>query len=200
MRRPLPALGLAVALTLAACAPVPPPWVTLPPDLIQGAGDPSRAAILEAAAAFGNPASLQGQPARAARAVAELEYLAVAIPYYPRWQNFAAGIGVSLQQARAEARAALGIPTDAAPQAVMDGLFNAARFLRASDQAGALAALAPPTFSLGGAETLARLGNLPALPDAGPATARAQAEMERLDTEGSNRSLGGQGGSGGARN
>ena len=65
--------GLLVALPLlGGCAGLggPVPSAVLPPDAVEGAGDPTRAAILNTAYAFGNPASLVGRPDEAARAVA----------------------------------------------------------------------------------------------------------------------------------
>ena len=79
-------VGAAALLLVAAaaCAPsgqrVRQGPASLPADAVQGAGDPARAAILEAAYASGDPARLAGRPAEAARAVAELEYLASEIP------------------------------------------------------------------------------------------------------------------------
>src|SRR5918995_1771278 len=83
------------ALLLAAAAACAPSGqrprqgpVSLPADAVQGAGDPARAAILEAAHPFGNPARLAGRPAEAARAVADLEYLPSEIPNGPPWREF----------------------------------------------------------------------------------------------------------------
>ena len=49
-----------LAAGLAACTPspsyTPRDWVSLPPDAVVGAGDPTRSAILNAAYAFGTPA------------------------------------------------------------------------------------------------------------------------------------------------
>ncbi len=69
---------LVVLLSLGGCAgpAVPIPSAVLPPDAVEGAGDPTRAAILNTAYAFGSPAGLAGRPDEAARAVANYEYLA----------------------------------------------------------------------------------------------------------------------------
>ncbi len=81
--------GLLVALPLlvGSCAGAGPPLpsAVLPPDAVEGAGDPTRAAIINTAYAFNAPASLAGRPDEAARAVANYEHLVVEIPTGPRW-------------------------------------------------------------------------------------------------------------------
>ncbi len=188
-------LGAAALLLAAAAACAPSgqqrprqgPAVSLPADAVQGAGDPARAAILEAAYAFGSPASLAGRPAEAARAVAQLEYLASEIPGGARWREFDPTVGLALRSARQEVRAALGVAPQAPPQAVVDALFAASGALRANDGAAARRILAPPVFP-NGAQTLQRLADLPSMPTANQATARAAAELDRVDR------TGGQGG------
>src|SRR5690348_9837230 len=69
---------LAALLPVIACAPAP-PYARLPADAVIGAGDPTRAAIIGSASAFGTPASLAGRPDAAARAAAQVEYLATEI-------------------------------------------------------------------------------------------------------------------------
>ncbi len=189
-------LLMGLALGLGACTPqASQPGVTasLPPDATQGAGDPTRGAILGASAAFGRPAALAGRPDAAARAVAQLEYLAVEINNGPRWRGFNPTVGMQLQDARQEARSALGIAGNAPPQAVIDALFAASRALAAGNAGAAQAVLVPPVFSAGGPATLQRLAQLPPLPRAAVATSRAEAEMNRTDRDGS-RPSGGIGG------
>jgi hypothetical protein len=62
----------AVLLLLGCVTAEQPPqgYATLPPDAVQGASDPTRAAIIGAAYAFGTSSSLNGQPAAVARALA----------------------------------------------------------------------------------------------------------------------------------
>ncbi|MBW8268916.1 hypothetical protein [Caldovatus aquaticus] len=192
MRRLAAARGRAAAVlpsllllaTAAGCAlPPPPPSAVLPPDAVQGAGDPTRAAILHAADAFSSPARLAGRPEEAARAVAEVEHLAVELSTGPRWVGLSPLAGLRLQEARAELRGVLGIPPDAPPQAVIDQLYAASRALRAGDPARAAAALSPAVFPAGGSATLARLAALPPLPRTASATAFAYQEMVRSDSE-----------------
>ena len=186
---------------LAACTPgpnySPRDWVTLPPDAVLGAGDPTRTAIINTAYAFGTPASVAGRPAEAAVAVAQLDYLASEIPYGARWREFDPTVGLLLQRARQETRGYLGVSQEAAPQAVVDALYGASRALRANDTVAAERILAPPVFP-NARQTLAHLTALPLLPTANQATARAQQELDRM-TRGGGRGNPGGGGNGGGR-
>ena len=197
------ALGLRAAALLvaglAACTPgpnySPQDAVSLPPDAVVGAGDPTRAAIINTAYAFGNPASLAGRPAEAAVAVAQLDYMASEITFGPRWREFDPTVGLLLRQARQEVRNYVGISQDAAPQVVIDALFTASRALRANDRAAAERILAPPVFP-NARQTLAHLSGLPLLPTANVATARAAQELDRMSRI-NGRSGGGPSGGGG---
>lgn len=173
----LPLLG-------AACAGRPlPPSAVLPPDAVQGAGDPTRAAILHTADAFSTPGRLAGRPEEAARAVAEVEHLTVELASGPRWVGFSPLAATQMAAARAEVRGALGIPGTAPPQAVIDQLFAASRAMRAGDPGAAAAVLSPSIFPAGGAATLNRLASLPPLPQTSAATAFAARELTRTDMD-----------------
>ena len=181
-----------LVLLVSACTPGPvPPSVSLPPDAVQGAGDPTRAAIITTANVFAAPGSIAGQPALAARAAAQLEYLVVEIPTGPRWRGFSPNVSLELEQARPELRSALGIDPAAPPQAVIDSLYAASRELTAGDRAAVERILVPPIYPAGPAITLQRLSAMPILPHANFATALAASEMNRLDDDGGRRGFGG---------
>jgi len=175
---------LAALPLLTGCTGYSPPSasVRLPPDAVEGAGDPTRAAILGAAYAFGHPEALAGRPAEAARSVANYEYLAVEIPTGPRWVGFSPLVGVELRRGLAEVRSAVGIAPGAPSQPVVDALYAASRALRAGDAEAARRLLSPSLFPAGGAATLARLAALPRLPQAGFATSLAANELNRQDS------------------
>ncbi|MFC3124792.1 hypothetical protein ACFOD4_06935 [Pseudoroseomonas globiformis] len=80
--------------------------------------DPLEAAIRGAADFF--ETSYQGDPAWAARAVAQLEYLAVEIPAGRSSRDLGAMVGPALLSARHVLRSTLGIPQQDPPQAVID--------------------------------------------------------------------------------
>lgn len=182
MRRIRRILAAAAFLPLLGCGQVA-PYATLPGDAIIGAGDPTRAAIIGSAYAFGSPESLAGRPEAAARAAAEVEYLATEIPTGPRWVQFNPSISQELVAAREELRAALGISPDAPPQAVVDALYAASRALRAGDREAAERLLQPPVFQ-NGQGALLRLASLPPLPRTRTATSLTYEELNRVDQDG----------------
>lgn len=181
----LRALPAALPLLGGCAGPggAPIPSAVLPPDAVEGVGDPTRAAILNTAYAFNAPASLYGRPDEAARAVANYEHLAVEIPTGPRWRYFSPLVGLELQRGLGDVRQVVGIAPGAPPQPVIDALYAALRALRAGDSEAAQRALSPPLFPAGGAATLARLAALPPLPRAGFAAALAAREMNRQDSQ-----------------
>jgi hypothetical protein len=189
MRKTLTALAL---LPLIGCGPVAPlgPTAALPFDAVQGAGDPTRSAIYTTAYAFNNPGGL-ADPSVAARASANVEFLAASIPQDPRY-GFAPLLNGQLALARDELHLALGVAPNASPQLVVDGLYGASRALRAQDPAAAANALSPLAFPDRQA-TLTRLSAMPALPQVAAATATAEQELVRSEQERINGRRGGGG-------
>jgi len=176
-----PVLATLALLPLLACAPVAPgPMAVLPPEATPGAGDPLRGAVLTTAYVFNDRASL-ANPATAARAVANIEYLAVNLPQDARLGSMSDG-GLQLAAARRELRGAMGIAPDAPPQIVIDALYAAARALAAQDAAAAAAALPVAAFPDGRA-TVTRLAALPALPASAQAAAAAQQLIRNQDVQ-----------------
>jgi hypothetical protein len=174
---------LVALLPLVGCAVAPAPYAILPGDAVVGAGDPTRAAIIGSAYAFASPATMAGRPDAAARAAAQVEYLATEIPAGPRWTGYSPLIGQELLAARDELRLALGVAPDAPPQAVVDALYGASRALRSGDPAAAALALPGSVFH-DGPTTLARLGSLPPLPRTRLATALTNQEFLRVEQDG----------------
>ncbi|HEV7457410.1 MAG TPA: hypothetical protein VGN96_11615 [Roseococcus sp.] len=174
------ALILMLPLAFAACAAVTPPeTATLPSNYLLGAGDPTRGAVFAASGTFARPGQLQGQPALAARTLANMEYITVALPQDQLMTLRLDGMTeLQLLAARREWRAALGVAEGAPAQGVIDGLLAASAALSANAPDRAGAALATPAFTAGPAATLARLASLPPLPQ----TARA-AEMARISLD-----------------
>lgn len=190
--RPSRLPALAAVLLMAACTPIPdrPPQgaVTMPADATPAVRDPMRAAITEAAFAFQSPGNLAGQPADAARAVAQYEFITAELPYTPRWRDQGGGGGVSgpaLMAALPELRNAVGIAPNAPAQQVVDSLFAAIRALQAGDRPAAERALSGPHFTRGGAGTLQVLNELPPMPQVSTALGRAAAELDRPSGRGS---------------
>lgn len=187
-----PLLAIIALMPIVACAPAA-PFARLPNDAVVGAGDPTRAAIIGSAYAFGAPSSMAGRPAAAARAAAQVEYLATEIPTGPRYTEYSPLVGLELLAARDELRAALGIAPGASPQAVVDGLYAVSRALGAEDGPGATRALTSPVFRDGPA-TFTRLASLPPLPRTAIATSLTNSELNRVDRDGRENQGGGDGG------
>lgn len=165
----------ALLLALAGC--VTDPTV----DYLGGIGDPVRGAALYAPRNLGDTSRWAGQPAGAARAVVQLEFLADEFAANPRYAPEAdPTVTLRLERARAELRAALGIAADATPALVTTALRRAATALDAGTPALAEAALAGPAFTLGPPATLARLADLPRLPRTAEAAGAVAAEIDRL--------------------
>ena len=176
----LPVLLLAL---LAACAEMrtPAPASRIPPGLGVVAGDPLPAIATEAAAALADAgATLAGRPAATARAIGQMEMLAVELRADPRWAPLPTAVGAELRVAWLEWRAALGIRAGAPAGAVAAALGRAAIALGANDARAAAASLDPALFEPGGSVTLARLAAPGPLPASRSASGLAQAEMARL--------------------
>lgn len=177
--------ALALTGTLAACG-LPPGsvpgdtyWtVSLPPDAVQGAGDPPRAALTQVAYAFTTPSALEGNPAEAARSIANIEYLTIELRG-PRWTTMPLA-STQLTGARPEWREALGIAPAVPAQAVIDSLWAARRALLAGRPDAAAAALPATIYTPGGTGTLERLSHLPALPRTSAAAVLANREAIQM--------------------
>jgi hypothetical protein len=170
-------LSLLPALALAACGHGPPrqDQVQLPETArTDGLADPTRSAILSASYVFAQPASIAGDAAAGAEALARLEYLAVELDVGPRWIGMDPLVPLALAQGRAEARAAFGLDPAASPQRAMDALYGAAAALRAGDRDRAIAALSPLTGAAGAAPALARLAAFPSSHRAGSGCRRCR--------------------------
>lgn len=167
------------SLLPAACAVTPPPDTAIPPPNAWGLNaDPDVTAINVAAWAFADPARTRGRPIDAARAVAAVDYMGGELSSSPRWDFVNPLTKLQMEQARIEVRQAVGIAQNAPSQVVVDDLLAAANALFRGNRAAAEAALPPQVFTLGPAQTLARLANLPYLPTANTATQRAAMQTE----------------------
>ena len=168
-------LGLMLGLSLGGCA-VPAAvnlgGAALPPDAVVGAGDPLRAAVISTRSAFSGSQRLSA--AEAARAIAQMEFLAVTLPDNPTLRNNPSTLRPQLDAARQEWRGVLGIPASAPAQPVINALYAAGRALDRGEGAAAGTALPTSLFTRGGPATLAQLAALPLLPRTAAAVATAQ--------------------------
>ena len=164
----------ALLLGLAACATEAPPAPSAAPvsPSTPSAGLPRegvRSAAIDANSWFARPRA--GQPAAAARAMAQLEFVAQNLPNDPHYAGANPGGLNQLQIARREARTALGIPASATSDDVVRGLRDAAIALETNNMGAARTALRPDVFTAGPEETIRRLGAPPRVPSARPALA-----------------------------
>ncbi|MBR0653632.1 hypothetical protein [Plastoroseomonas arctica] len=176
--RPIASAFMAL-LALGGCAEMLRPRVAAPPPagLLPPMADPVGGALAATTAAFTDQGSgLRSRPAEAARAAAQLEYL---VEQAPAWTPVSSAAEIALAAARAELRAAVGVPENATPRQAMVALTNAANALDRRNEGAALAALAP----VGGEPTLRRLGDLGALPNAEQATILLTREVARSEAE-----------------
>lgn len=163
---------------LAACTALPPSETAmLPRDAVTGAGDPTRTAVFTTSSIFAQQSPAAGRPAEAARAIAQMEFLAVDLPQNHSFTNASGTLVPQLRSARLEWRGALDIAPEAPAQAVINALFAASRAIE-SGQGDAAAALPSSIFRKGGAATLARLAALPHLPNTASASVTAQQTIQ----------------------
>lgn len=168
--------GLGSALALAGCETDP------NAPYLGGIGDPVRGAALRAPRNFGEPDRWVGNPANAALAVEQQEFLTSELPASPIYAPVLnPAVVQTLQQGRAEMRDYLGIPASADPQAVIEAMRRAGTTLRAGNQAGAEAALTGPAFPAGPKAVLARLSAMPRMPQTVAAAGMVASDFDRLD-------------------
>ncbi|MGG5810036.1 hypothetical protein [Falsiroseomonas sp. CW058] len=172
--------ALLLPALIAGCAALPArEEATLPLPVQRPRGpEPTPEIILAAQRAFVDPGRLAGNPAAAAEALWQLEYLAAVMGRGGPARDLDPRAAIPLRRGRAEARAALGLRADAPPQAAVDALHAAATALRSGDRARAAAALA--TLGAGG-DAVDRLGRLPPLPAAREGTEAAWVALQRRE-------------------
>ena len=177
--------ALAVVAGLVGCGPlVPfvPDTARLPPGGLSGIGfNPDVQAVYQAQWAFAVPSRTHGRPIEAARAAADMDYIAGELYTSPRWANISAITKMQLLQGRQEVRETLGASPTATSQQIVDSLSGAANALASNDQAAAVKLLGAPVFLPGGEEVLARLSNLPYLQEANISTMHAAGELFQND-------------------
>lgn len=163
-------------LALVGCAENP------SANYLGGFGDPLRGAALYAPRNLGDTSRWAGQPAEAAVAAEQLEFLTSALPASPRYApELNPAVVQQLEVARGEMRAYLGVAPAADPALVIAGLRRAGDLLRAGNRAGAEAALSGQAFTAGPAGTLARLSAMPRLPRTAEAAGLVASDFDRLD-------------------
>jgi hypothetical protein len=179
--------ALAALAPLAACAGAPPrataPDLVTPAALRQANTEPGRTAIGFTDATFARPERVRGRPDVAADAVGQFEWLTVALMTDPRWTAMPGTVQGQFPPARAELRGALGIPAEAATDAVIRAMDRTAAALRAGERDAARRALTAVTGADAAPRALSVLDALPRLPRVAQATAAAQNGLSRMDRD-----------------
>lgn len=171
-------LALASSLALAACASATdslPSTAVMPPGALHTNGDIDVRALNVAANDFGHWRAMQGDPARAADAVAALDYMGGELNTAPRWVAMPSIFRLNMLRSREAVRAQLGISNEVPSQAVVDTMLGLSNAYRAGDEAQVAKLLASPIFSLPPAQTAQRLGDLPYMAAVANATSHAAA-------------------------
>ena len=174
------AVLFAVVLPLGACAGF---HETPPPDtarINRGGttfGDYDVFATQQAAFAFAQSSRTRGNPAEAARAAANVDYMAGELSTSPRWDNVGPLTKLQMLQARQTVRQTLGVAPGTRSQAVVDDLFAASDAAAAGNPAAAQAALDPSVFTFGPARTYSLLTDMPFLADVNVATTHAAGQL-----------------------
>ena len=163
---------------LAGCDITPPETARLPNFGGFVSIDPVRYSIEQSAYLLTERRYLTGLPWEAAKLIAALEFVTVELRNGPRWTEFSPLAVLGFAKARPEWRAALGIAADAPPQAVIDAMTAVRNAYADRSLAGTVVALRPPLFTPGGQDTLARLADLPALPETTRAAVFARQELQ----------------------
>lgn len=171
---------------VAACGPLV-PFVPDTARLAAGAlgsgGDVDVGAVNQAQWAFADSGRTYGRPVEAARAAAALDYIAGEFTTSPRWDRISALTKEQLLEGRREVRGALGVVPGVSSQQVVDALAGAGNALAAGRDDDARKLLGAPVFAGTGAETLARLSNMPYLRMANVGTMRAGNELFDSDQD-----------------
>ena len=171
---------------VAACgplAPFVPDTARLAPGALGSGGDVDVGAVNQAQWAFADSGRTYGRPVEAARAAAALDYIAGEFTTSPRWGQVSALTKEQLLEGRREMRAALGVVPGMSSQRVVDALARAGTALAAGRDDDARTLLGAPVFTGTGAETLARLSNMPYLRMANVSTMRAGNELFDSDQD-----------------
>jgi hypothetical protein len=152
-------------------------------DYLGGFGSPIRGAILYAPRNLGDTSIYAGDPAGAAMAAAQLEFLGRELRQDPVYApQLSPTLQPGLDAAVAAMRGAVGIAPTAPSPLVERSMRQVAQQLRAGDRASALATLEDRAlYPQGAAATLERLSALPYLRRVSIAAGEVAAELDRLD-------------------
>lgn len=154
-------LAFCTSLGLAGCLhyEAPPDTAQLPPGAFGTNGDQDVAALDVAALGFAH--AIIGNPAKAAYAVAALDYLGGELNSNPRWVSMDPLVRLEMRDWRKTMRAEIGISPTASSQAVVETMLALAEAYRSGDETAVNRLLAAPIFTVPPAVVADRLGDIP---------------------------------------
>jgi hypothetical protein len=172
IRFPRHILAVAIVIGLAACASGSlPDTATMPYGALNTNGDIDVRSLDVAAYDFSYP--IKNDPAKAAEAIAAVDYMGGKLNTSPRWVGMPSLYRLQMLQARKILRQFVGISPTAPSQAVVDTMLALAQAYRAQDQGAVQHLLAAPIFTVPPAEVEAHLNDVPLIPAVNNATKRA---------------------------
>ncbi len=170
------ALGLLALMAgaLAACAihPTAPPDTAVMPGAALGTNGDVDVRALDIAA-FDFAHAIVGDPAKAALAIACLDYMGGELNSSPRWIGVDPLTRLQMLDWRKQMRVEIGISATASSQSVVDTMLALAQAYRSNDQAAVQKLLAGPIFTVPPSVVAERLSNVPYNPSLNGVTARA---------------------------
>jgi hypothetical protein len=154
----------------------------MPPGALGTNGDIDTRALDIAAFDFGT--TMRNDPARAADAIAALDYMGGALNTSPRWIGMDPLTRLQMLQARETVRSYVGISQTASSQAVVDTMLSLAQAYQSGDQAAVQRLLASPIFILPPAAVEAHLNYIPLMPAINNVTTRADGLLGDMNIPG----------------
>jgi hypothetical protein len=165
-------MGLLLCGASCAAETAAPSTAIMPPGALSTNGDIDVRSLDVAAYAFGRP--LRNDPAKAADAIAALDYMGGELNTSPRWTTTMPSLfRVQMLQSREIIRSYVGVSSDAPSQAVVNTMLALAEAYRAGDQPSVERLLASPIFTLPPDRVAAQLANIPVIPSVNSATTHA---------------------------
>lgn len=178
MHKRLTALAACGLLTLSGCLhrELPPDTAVMPPGALGTNGDIDTRAL--DIAAFDFTRAINGNPGKAATAIAALDYMGGALNSSPRWIDMDALTRLEMLDWRQKMRAEVGIAANAPAQAVVDTMLGLAQAYQVNDQAAVQRLLASPIFTIPPGQVAARLNHIPYSANLNAVTTRADAVLD----------------------
>jgi hypothetical protein len=167
-------LAVAIVMTMAACASETlPDTATMPNGALNTNGDIDLRSLDVARYDFAH--AIKGDPARAAEAIAAVDYMGGKLNTSPRWVIMPSLYRAQMLQSREILRQFVGISPTAPSQAVVDTMLALAQAYRTQNQAEVQQLLGAPIFTVPPTEVATRLNDVPLMPLVNSATTGADA-------------------------